>query len=126
MVWTTVVVYSSKGGVEFTSNDNAMSVCGGKFCYVSKYYCKVGETFTAKIQAYGKKTVNGHVTFASVASYTSANTSIATISAHPTLVADCIDCFITQVKCKKAGTTKLSATNSFGASTSIGIEVTSK
>ena len=126
MVWTTVVVYSSKGGVEFTSNNNSVSVCAGKYCYVGKYQCKVGDKFAVRIHAYGKKTTNGHETFASVASYSSANTSIATITAHPTIIVNCTDCFVTEVTCKKAGTTKLTAKNSFGATKSIDIEVTAK
>ena len=126
MVWTTVVVYSSKGGVEFSSNENSTSVCGGKYCYVSEYNCKVGDKITVRIHAYGKTVTNGHETYASVASYTSANTSIATITAHPTLIVNCTDCAATQVTCKKAGTTTLTAKNSLGASKSVKLVVTNK
>lgn len=73
---------------------------------LSKYDCKVGDTISTIIEARGGATV---------ASYKSSDTTIATIQQDPKLVVYCINCIAVQIKCLKTGTTKLSAEASDGS-----------
>ena len=75
------------------------------------YTCKEGETINTKITALGTPSVIAPT----VDSYTSSDTSVATIEKHPTLAVNCINCKAVQISCKKAGSSTLTATSSLGA-----------
>ena len=79
------------------------------------YKCDVGKTIEATITATGEG--------AKVASYTSSNTSIATITKHPTKSLRCMNCILAEIKCIKAGTVTLTAKSSTGATTQSTVNV---
>ena len=84
------------------------------------YSCKVGEKILAVIST-------SHPTeVASVVSYTSKDSTVATIIEHPTESIDCIDCVAVQIICRKEGNTNLTAKNNYGATTSVPITVEKK
>ncbi len=86
------------------------------------YYCEAGKTFSTKITAGGIS--EPAVRFGTVNSYSSSDTSIATIEKHPTLSVNCMNCTLVQVTCKKKGNVTLSATSSLGAKTTVNLDVT--
>ena len=85
----------------------------------SSYTCNVGETFETIITAEG----SSNPTQIRVKSYSSSNTAIAKMDDNVTAIPNCINCKAVRVTCVKAGTTKLNATSSTGATTSVNITV---
>jgi bacterioferritin-associated ferredoxin len=77
------------------------------------YFCNEGEYINTKITAYGSDSNP----LATVKSYTSEDTSIATITQNTEVVANCANCVSVIINCKKAGIVRLKATSSLGAST---------
>ena len=84
----------------------------------SSFSCEEGEKLTTTITAGGSLN-------ARVESYTSSNTSIATIEKHPTISVKCINCIAVQITCKKAGDVTLSAKSNEGAKTTAKVKVKS-
>ena len=80
----------------------------------SSYTCKAGQSFVTKITASG---------LSAVKSFKSSNTSVATIIKNPTIQVNCINCILVKVKCKKAGTSTLSAISTKGAKTAVKLTV---
>ena len=109
----------SVGIVEFEKNNTAAAQCPnalGSTCTVV-YNCKSGDKFNILLRAYDSSKK------ASVKSFKSNDTNIATIERHPTLSANCINCMLTQITCKNAGTTTFEATNSLGGTATAKIVV---
>lgn len=84
----------------------------------TSYSCKVGQVIDTKITASG--------VLAHVQSYTSNNTSVATVEYGTStgLVTNCSNCAAVHITCKKAGTATLTAKSSRGATVSVPVTVT--
>lgn len=75
----------------------------------TNYTCAAGEEISTIITA---KSNNDKAT---VKSYVSDNTSIATIEKDPNVAVKCINCVAVRIKCKASGTVTLTSTSSTGA-----------
>ncbi len=84
----------------------------------SSFSCEEGEKLTTTITAGGS--LNSRVE-----SYTSSNTSIATIEKHPTISVKCMNCIAVQITCKKAGDVTLTAKSNEGVQTTAKVKVKS-
>lgn len=116
----TVTVKEIDNGITFDKNNTSTELCPnclGCKC-TTVYHCKVGEKINVLIRSFDPTNK------ATVASFSSNDKSIASIERHPSLAANCVNCTMTQVTCKKAGKTKLIATNSLGTKGEANIEVT--
>ena len=111
-------VLPAKGDVVFSGNKFVLvqQSCTDSFCGNTQFVCKAGKEYSLELNARGWQGTYGtsSIKFASVKSFKSSDTSIATISRDPNAVADCVDCALTKVKCKKKGTVTITATNSLG------------
>ena len=87
----------------------------------SSYTCKAGESFQTLITAIGPE---GQI--ATVSTFKSSNTNIATIDTNVTMVPNCYNCRMVRVNCLKSGTVSLSATSSTGAKTVSNLTVANK
>ena len=85
-----------------------------------KIECYENEEVNVVISASYVQSIN---TQASVKSYTSSNTKIATITKHPTLEVDCVGCVAVKVRCVSAGKTTLKAKSSTGAEATASVVV---
>ena len=104
--------------------DSSNIVTNSSIEYEEKSYsCKVGEKITAVIKAHGEQKDGENVKFAMVSSYDSSDRSIATVTKHPNLAVNCINCVAVEITCKKEGKTTLKATSSFNDKTSVPITV---
>ena len=83
----------------------------------NSFTCNAGETFETMVTA---TTTSGTAT---IKSYSSSNTNIATIDDKATSQPKCINCRNLRVTCIKAGTVTLSATSSTGARTAASLTV---
>lgn len=104
--------------------NNESQVIDSSIEYEEKSYsCNVGEKITTLIKAHGEQKEGELYKFATVSSYDSSDRSIATVTKHPNLAVNCIDCVAVQITCKKKGKTTLKATSSLGEKTSVPITV---
>ena len=86
----------------------------------TSYKCNVGEKIDAVIEA--NAPINSD-TIATVSSYKSNNTNVATIVKHPLMSLKCINCVAVQIECKGKGSTTLTAKSSTNALAAVVINV---
>ncbi len=116
------LVMKGPGNIFNISNnaDNYESTIGSIKYEKDSYSCEEGTTFTTLIRTTSPKTP------ATVASYSSSDSNIASIDGNVEYQTNCIDCIAVRVVCKKPGSVTLSAESSKGAKTSVDLVVTQK
>ena len=118
----------SNGGATATSTVNVKENKGSISFKEKSYSCIAGKTIETAI--YPTREVNTSenrttvITYPQVKSYTSSDTSIATIDDKVTKQPYCGNCKAVRISCKKTGEVVLTATSNFGATTSTKVTVT--
>lgn len=100
----------AKTTAKLTVKANDTSIAYAK----DSYTCKPGATIETVIQATGKATVK---------SYSSTNTSVATIDTNTNSQVNCVNCLAVRIVCKDLGVTSLRAESSTGAKTTSSLSV---
>ena len=116
-----IVFILSKGPnniLNFNNNGNEYKQRQGTISFEeNNYVCKAGQTFETVITAESSSNI------ATVKSYSSSNTNIASVDDNVSEVPMCINCKAIRVVCHKEGTVKLTATSSTGARTTAKLTV---
>ena len=87
----------------------------------SYYYCKEGQNFDALVT-----TISGDTNVVpTIKTYSSSNTAKAIVTAS-TNIAECANCKMININCKKEGNTTITATSSLGGSNTINVIVVDK
>ena len=114
----------STNGATTTSNLTVKDAISSISFEQNSYTCKAGQTFETVITAEGPINSSGNFVPSTVQSFSSSNTSLATIDTNTSYQLKCINCKVVRVVCKAAGSLKLKASSSTGATTSVNLKVT--